>query len=126
MRYRNWSAGFWFLDQHQPQAALEHFTILLVLDPQKSNLHNTRGVALAMLARWREAIAEFETAIRLDPGNASAHCNLGVVYLEEKNPVAAIGALQECLRLSPNELRARVALARALQALKAQGIPAGR
>jgi cytochrome c-type biogenesis protein CcmH/NrfG len=79
-----------------------------------------------MLARWGEAIAEFETAIRLDPGNASAHCNLGVVYLEEKNPVAAIGALQECLRLSPNELRARVALARALQALKAQGNPAGR
>jgi len=79
-----------------------------------------------MLARWDEAVAEFETAIRLDPGNASAHCNLGAVYLEEKNPIAAIGPLQECLRLSPNEARARVALARAIQALKAQGKAAGR
>ena len=120
------SAGFWFLDHHQPQAALEHFNFLLLLEPQKADVHNTRGVILAMLARWDEAVAEFETAIRLDPGNASAHCNLGAVYLEEKNPIAAIGPLQECLRLSPNEARARVALARAIQALKAQGKAAGR
>jgi hypothetical protein len=109
-------AGSWFVGQNEPGAALEHYEVLLALEPPSSGLRNARGIALAMLARWGEAAAEFGAAVRLDPANANAQCNLGVVRLAEGKPAEAIGALRESLRLNPDQPRARAALERALQA----------
>lgn len=109
-------AGSWFVGQNEPREALEQYTVLLSLEPPRSDLHNARGIALAMLARWPAAAAEFDSAVRLDPDNANARCNLGIVDLAQGKPAEAVGALRESLRLNPDQPRAREALARALQA----------
>jgi tetratricopeptide (TPR) repeat protein len=119
-------ASYWFFSLNQTQAALEDYNILILLEPPKADLHNARGVALGLLARWGEAIPDFETAIRLQPGYADAECNLGTAYLEDGNPAAATGPLRESLRLRPNEPRATEALARAQRMLAVTGSAPGR
>lgn len=114
-------ASYWFFSLNQTQAALDDYNIMVLLEPPKADLHNAKGVALGMLARWNEAIPEFETAIRLEPGFAAAECNLGTAYLGIMKPAAAIGPLEESLRLKPDDPSALGALARARQMLQKQG-----
>lgn len=119
-------AGYSFLRRHLPESALQQYNILLLLEQPTATLHNQRGIALAMLARWDESIADFEAAIRLEPDNADAFCYLGVAHLQENNPIAAIDPLKQSLRLNPNQPYARAALEKALQMVQLQGNATGR
>jgi len=116
----------WFIEQHQLQKALEHFDVVLLLAPQRTDVHRMKGIILGRQEKWNEAIAEFQTVVRAEPRSASAYCNLGLLYLEIKDPGAAREALETSLELNSNEPHARAALVRAVRMQWEQGDAAGR
>ena len=69
------------------------------------------GLALAMMGRYEEAIAQFEQGVALDPADPAAHLNLAVAYAETGRKADARGQAEEALRLRPGYERARQFLA---------------
>jgi tetratricopeptide (TPR) repeat protein len=90
--------------------ALESYQELVNLDPRDPAIRNGLGVALAQLARYREAEAELRRAIGIRPGYPEAHYNLAGVlqstgrFNESENP------LRRALKLKPSYLDARISL----------------
>jgi tetratricopeptide (TPR) repeat protein len=71
------------------------------LDPMHAMAHNNAGVALKMMGRMAEAIAEFQQAVRLAPNVAGVHYNLAMVLLSEGRTVEAARHCAETLRIEP-------------------------
>jgi len=57
-------------------AAIVHYRAALEVAPEDPAIHNNLGGALGVAGRFREAEAEFETALRLAPGYREAQDNL--------------------------------------------------
>jgi hypothetical protein len=69
------------------------------------------GVTLALLHRFREAIASLDEATRLAPRSADAWAKLGFAHAAGGERAAAVAALQTALRLDPAHEAARRNLA---------------
>jgi tetratricopeptide (TPR) repeat protein len=90
--------------------ARECYQQLVNLDPRDAVARNGLGIALAQLARYGEAEAEFRRAIGIRPGFPEAHFNLAGVlqstgrYNESETP------LRRALKLKPAYIDARISL----------------
>ena len=89
----------------------------LALNPGLAAAHDNLGVALVMLGKRDEAIAEYEAAIRLDPNAALFRSNLGAALYGQGRAADAIAPFTEALRLNPVLAPAHTGLALALTAL---------
>lgn len=67
--------------------------------PVFADVHNKRGLCLAMLGRDEEGLAAFEQAVRLAPTYAEAHLNRGILLHQMGRHAAAEKALVEASRL---------------------------
>ena len=75
--------------------------------PRAPKLRQDLGLALAMMGRYPEAIAEFEQSVALDAADPAAQLNLAVAYAEVGRIADARAHAQEALRLKPDFERAR-------------------
>jgi serine/threonine-protein kinase len=82
--------------------------------------NNERGLALAEMGRWDEAVAAYRKALDLKPDIAEAHNNLGALLAEQDKAAEAEKEYQEALRISPDLSEAYVGLG---NLLAAQGKP---
>jgi predicted O-linked N-acetylglucosamine transferase (SPINDLY family) len=80
------------------------------LAPDQPAFHRARGLALARLDRFDDAMRDFRSAIRLLPAMALAHSDLGVCLLKTNRPRDAIAPLERALRLEPTLHQARASL----------------
>ena len=80
-----------------PAAALEKFEAALALAPDRADLHNDRGAALAKLERWEEAAAAFRRAATLDPDDLTSVENLARVHQRTGDEQALDRAVAEVL-----------------------------
>jgi tetratricopeptide (TPR) repeat protein len=106
----------WAMSHHDPAAALRHVGVLLRIEPGNSDLHNDRGVALAVAGDLPAGHREFEQAVRLDPGSSRAHCNLGFSLLQEGSLAAAVAEFRRSLQLNPGNAGAQSGIQLALRA----------
>lgn len=63
--------------------------------------HRDRGLKLAALGRWREALGEFDDALQLDPKLPSAYNGRAVVHLELEEYRQALKDLDKAAQLAP-------------------------
>jgi len=70
--------------------------------PKQAPFYRARGLALARLDRFSEAIRDCQTAIKLLPSMALAHSDLGVCLLKTNRAKEAIPPLEMALRLEPS------------------------
>jgi predicted O-linked N-acetylglucosamine transferase (SPINDLY family) len=78
--------------------------------PKQAPFYRARGLALARLDRFSEAIRDCQTAIKLLPSMALAHSDLGVCLLKTNRAQEAIAPLEMALRLEPALGQARSCL----------------
>jgi tetratricopeptide (TPR) repeat protein len=86
-------------DQEDFEAALSLFDSVVASRPGFPDVHNRRGVCLAMLDRPDEALEAFEEAVRMAPGYAEAHLNRGILLQELGRHDAARVALGQASHL---------------------------
>ena len=100
----------YLLENEEPQAALA----ILREAPDSAAANNARGMALAELGRFREAIRCFDGATRLEPGAAAGWSNLGMMLRIESQFDLSIAAYNRAMALAEDDARLRVARALAL------------
>ena len=86
-------------DRRDYSEALEIFDEVVRAHPRFPDVHNKRGLCLALLGRPREAELAFSEAIKLSATYAEAHLNRGIVLQELGEHDAAREAFDEASRL---------------------------
>jgi tetratricopeptide (TPR) repeat protein len=99
------------MNLQSPSLAAAFFNDAIKASPRTSKPRQDMGLALAMMGRYEEAIAQFEQGVALDPADPAAHLNLAVAYAETGRKADARGQAEEALRLRPGYERARQFLA---------------
>jgi HemY protein len=79
--------------------------------PDSASLYNARGLALASLGKYEDAMAAYRAAIERAPSTSSAPANLGLLYLLLGRKDEARSQLVEALRAQPGYSKAVIALA---------------
>lgn len=103
-----WSAlGQLALQLQSPSLGAAFFTEAVRAAPATSKPHQDLGLALAMMGRFPEAIAQFEQSVAIDPRDPAAQLNLAVAYAEAGRKEEARARAEEALRLNPNYDRAK-------------------
>jgi len=96
--------------------AVQHLQRALKADPNFIEAHNNLGASYMQLARYKDAITEFEAAIALDSKMEAPYRNKSLsLFLLQRYPEAEVAARQ-ALELSPDHKAARYTLGRALAA----------
>lgn len=86
--------------EHEDYAgALEILDGVIAEVPVFADVHNKRGLCLAMLGREEEGLEAFEQAVRLAPSYAEAHLNRGILLQQLGRHDAAQEAFTEASRL---------------------------
>ncbi|MHC2361738.1 adenylate/guanylate cyclase domain-containing protein [Rhizobium leguminosarum] len=71
------------------------------LDPNDAGARWILGIILVFERRWKEAEAEFETALRLDPNHADAWAMMSNLPVYTGRPAEAVSQVETALRLNP-------------------------
>ncbi len=108
------------LEQEEFGRALALFDTVVESRPGFPDVHNRRGLCLAMLGRPDEALEAFEEAVRIAPGYAEAHLNRGILLQQLGRHDAAKVALGQASHLDrrhggdfPSEVGNEIALGHA-------------
>jgi adenylate cyclase len=86
----------------------------LQLDPESSEAHTSRALALTLSRRYQEARQEFEAALRLNPMLFEAHYFYGRACLTEGKFEEAVSHYREAWRVRPEDYQAILLSAEAL------------
>lgn len=93
---------------------------LVAAEPDNADLRNNLGTACLADDDAAEAIAQLETARSLAPGTGIIHLNLSKAYTATGRAEDALSAAERAHRLLPDDWRASVEHARALNCLQRQ------
>ncbi len=65
----------------QPDKAIEHYRVAIMLKPDYAEVHNNLGVIYYYnLGQPDKAIEHYKVALKFNPGNARTHLNIGIAY----------------------------------------------
>jgi tetratricopeptide (TPR) repeat protein len=95
------------LQLESPSLAAAFFNEAIAAAPRTSKPYQDMGLALAMMGRYGEAIAQFQQGVALDAADPAAQLNLAVALAEGGRPADARAHAQEALRLKPDYDRAK-------------------
>ncbi len=108
----------------KPQQALASLTRSLRLDPDCARAYANRAVIYQSLKRHEEALDDLAHATRLSPRYASAYClSRGQAHAAGGNHVHALADFAVVLQLEADNVAAREAYERALEAFRSQPQP---
>ena len=97
-------------------ANLESLNDVVKRNPGNPEAFNTRGVALAKIGRYQEAISDFSNAVKLDPNNAPALTNRALAYRQINRNDAALNDFTRAVTSNPNHAPAYLGRANLLRA----------
>jgi len=90
-------------DREAYEEALGVFDSVLEDHPTFPDVHNRRGLCLALLGRLTEALDAFERAVELAPTYAEAHLNRGIILKDMGQPDAAQSAFDRARDLDSRD-----------------------
>ena len=88
--------------QGRAAEAVELMGALCSFNPRCVAYHNDRGVMLAALGRWPEAVTAYENAVALDPCHVDARFNLALALFRCKQTAEARTAYDALAALTPD------------------------
>lgn len=95
--------SFALIGMGRDEEALPVVDLALRLAPTDGELHNNRGIALAMLMRWDDSIASFAEALRWSPNDPEIHKNLGHAWFRMGRWNEAVAALLKAIEIHPDD-----------------------
>ena len=98
--------SFLFLHYHENIAVdsiLAMSAQALALDDKLAEAHASRGLALSLVQRYPDAMAEFERAIALDPNSFEAHYFYGRACFAQDRPTEAAAQFERAAALKPDD-----------------------
>jgi tetratricopeptide (TPR) repeat protein len=102
------------LSRLNAQAAVTELRTAAQLDPNRPEIHNMLGLALATMGRNAEAIEQYALALRARPEYASARFNLATVLAKTGRTDEAVENLRRVLAANPEDAAATKRLAEVL------------
>jgi hypothetical protein len=99
--------GAILLSRLNPQAAVSELQAAARVEPNRPEVCNMLGLALAQLNRNAEAITQFQRALRARPDYASARFNLATALAKAGRTDEAIANLRQILAANPNDAYAK-------------------
>jgi len=97
-----YSVAFSLEQVGQIAEAIQHYELVLRLDPDYVEAHDRLGNDLMQVGRSGEAMTHFERAVQLKPEYPKAHNDLGVALERAGQVPEAIAQYREALRLDPH------------------------
>ena len=98
--------SFLFLHYHE-NVAIDSILAMsaqaLALDDKLAEAHASRGLALSLVQRYPDAMAEFERAIALDPNSFEAHYFYGRACFAQDRPTDAAAQFERAAALKPDD-----------------------
>lgn len=85
------------------EEALHCFKKVIVADPNDAEAHNNLGIALGLLNRRDEALAEARMAIQLDPSTWQPWLNLAQIHLRNDEVESALEVYQSGIELATDK-----------------------
>jgi Flp pilus assembly protein TadD len=82
------------------------FDAAIALHPGFAEAHNSRGIALASLEHYRDALVSFDRALELNADYAECHNNRGIVLQQLGQIDAALASFDRAIALKPDNARA--------------------
>jgi adenylate cyclase len=98
--------SFLFLHYHEAvavDAILATSAQALALDDKLAEAHASRGLALSLVQRYPDAMAEFKRAIALDPNSFEAHYFYGRACFAQDMPAEAAAQFERAMALKPDD-----------------------
>lgn len=99
-----------YLENGEPDNAINQFKSALETDPDNPNIHIGMGRALLAQKKIEEAREHLLKAMKLAPEFADAHFYMGMAYIETRNKESAINEFKEALNINPRYESAKVKL----------------
>ena len=99
--------GAILLSRLNPQAAVSELQAAARVEPNRPEVCNMLGLALAQLNRNAEAITQFQRALRARPDYASARFNLATALAKSGRRDEAITNLRQILAANPDDAYAK-------------------
>jgi hypothetical protein len=99
--------GAILLSRLNPQAAVSELQAAARAEPNRPEVCNMLGLALAQLNRNAEAIAQYQRALRARPDYWSARFNLATALAKSGRTDEAIANLRQILAANPNDAYAK-------------------
>ena len=93
--------GTEYFRKGQLRQALDALTDAINMDPQYTDAYYNRGLCNLNLARYEDAVEDFDAAIRLNPEDAEAYASLGATRLRLGAAEQALRDYGEASRLEP-------------------------
>jgi tetratricopeptide (TPR) repeat protein len=90
-----------YVDDGEYDKAIDHFTMVIRLQPNCGEAFNNRGVAYQAAGDSEKALADLAKAIQLLPKSAVPYSNRGAVYLAQGDYYGALTDLNKALELDP-------------------------
>lgn len=89
-------------DTNQYQKAIDAYQRALELQPDNADVLTDQGVMYRAVAKYDNAVANFEKAQKVAPTHLQSLINLAVIYdADLKKPQKAVAALEKVLQLDP-------------------------
>ena len=95
--------GLAYLDQGDFTHAISAFTATLKLRPRYVDAYSLRVWTYSSMHKWREALADADTAIRLEPGNVGIRRQRASLYARMGDPRRGIAEYMLAIQLAPKD-----------------------
>jgi adenylate cyclase len=115
--------SFLFLHYHENVAVdsiLAMSAQALALDDKLAEAHASRGLALSLVQRYPDAMAEFERAIELDPNSFEAHYFYGRACFAQDRQADAAAQFERAAALKPDDYQSPAMLVMIYRAIGRQ------
>jgi tetratricopeptide (TPR) repeat protein len=113
---RAWLSLAHLLESTNPDAALEAYKQVSLLDPKDPEPHLSAGPILESQNRFADAEQEYKQAFALDPSSSDALTGMANIYMRGHRYTEAEEILRKLVALHPNDAGAHMQLGRMLAA----------
>ncbi|MGH9455001.1 MAG: tetratricopeptide repeat protein, partial [Terriglobia bacterium] len=99
-----------WLEEGQPEKALEEVSAAIALNPSEARLYNLRGLAHSNLGEKAQAESDFRKVIQLSPNSTVGYSNLAALLSQQGETQEALQLFAAALKISPADFAALAGL----------------